>query len=296
MYVNIKDKVVLMYSIYPPYTEPALKLCRKYQTHICSIIPDLPEFMYTWKSLKGIRGWYSKKLSNEMLSLQDKCDSYVLFTKPMVERMGLNAKPFIVSEGFCDTSIFSDIKVSSKYDKFTIVYGGNLSRLYGIRPLVNAFMSTDLDAELHFYGAGEDSDYLEFCQTKDKRVKYFGRVCRFELLSALKKAHLLVVNKPKSDEYSKYSFSSKILEYMCSGTPLLMTRVDGMPDEYENSVYLIDDESKEGLVRTLSFCVGLPLEELNRKGAEAQIFAEKEKNYIAMTKKILGFLKEQIRE
>lgn len=291
---DIEDKVVLMYSIYPPYSAPALDLCKKYHTHLCSIITDLPELMYTWKSSKGIKGWYSKKLSDEMLMLQDKCDSYVLFTKPMAERMGLKTKPFIVSEGFSDTSIFSEIKVSNKDEKFTIVYGGNLSRLYGIRQLADAFMSTDLNAELHFYGAGEDADYLKMCQVKDNRIRFFGRVSRVELLSALKKAHLLVINKPTSDEYSKYSFSSKILEYMASGTPILSTRVGGMPEEYEDKVFLIEDETEEGLCKALKSCVELPPEELILKGKEAKLFAEKEKNYLVMTNKLLCFLSDQI--
>ena len=209
---DIKNKIVLMYSIYPPYTDPAIRLCQKYGCHLAAVIADLPEYMYSWKNMSGLRGWYSKRLSNKMLELQGKCDSYILFTKPMASKMGIANKPFIVSEGFCDESIYSDIPDQEKYQRKTVLYGGNLSRLYGIQDLVKGFMQTDIDAELHIYGAGADADFVEACSKKDSRIKFFGRVDRRTLLIALKKAHLLVVNKPTSDDYSNYSFSSKILE------------------------------------------------------------------------------------
>ncbi len=291
---EIKDKAVLMYSIYPPYTEPALRLCHKYHCHISAIITDLPEYMYSWKESKGLRGWYSQRLSNQMLSLQGACDSYILFTEPMADRMKIKDKPYMVSEGFCDESVFEGIPNQEKYQRKTIVYGGNLSKLYGIKNLVQGFMKTDLDAELHLYGAGGDASFVEECAKQDSRIKFFGRVDRTTLLCALKKAHLLVVNKPTSDDYSNYSFSSKNLEYMISGTPVLMTKVGGMPTEYYDYVYFIEDESVEGIADYLQRIYGKSVDDLKHKGASAKAFAEKEKNYLSMTRKILHFMQNRI--
>lgn len=291
---DVKDKVVLMYSIYPPYTEPAVRLCKKYGCHLSAVITDLPEYMYSWKNMKGIRGWYSKRLSEKMLELQVRCDSYILFTKPMAAKMGIEDKPYLVSEGFCDASIFDDIPDQEKYPRKTIVYGGNLSRLYGIQNLVKGFMQTDLDAELHLYGAGGDAAFIEECAKKDSRIKFFGRVDRKTLLVALKKAHLLVVNKPTADDYSNYSFSSKILEYMASGTPLLTTRVGGMPEEYYDYFYFFDEESKEGIKCSLEKIVNFSDKQLRDKGISARAFAVKNKNYQYMTSTIASFLGDRI--
>lgn len=291
---NVKDKVLLMYSIYPPYTEPAVRLCKKYKCHLCAVITDLPEYMYSWKNMKGIRGWYSKRLSEKMMELQGKCDSYVLFTKPMAAKMGIEDKPYIVSEGFCDTSIFDDIPNQAKYPRKTITYGGNLSRLYGIQNLVKGFMQTDLDAELHLYGAGGDAAFVEECAKQDSRIKFFGRVDRKTLLVALKKTHLLVVNKPTADDYSNYSFSSKILEYMASGTPLLTTKVGGMPEEYYDYFYFFDKEGIEGVKLSLEKIVNYSDEQLRDKGIAARAFALNRKNYRYMTKAILDFLGDNV--
>ena len=291
---DIKDKVVLMYSIYPPYTEPAVRLCQKYGCHLSAVITDLPEYMYSWKNMKGIRGWYSKRLSEKMLELQGKCDSYILFTKPMAAKMGIEDKPYMVSEGFCDASIFDDIPDQEKYPRKTIVYGGNLSRLYGIQNLVKGFMQTYLDVELHLYGAGGDAAFIEECAKKDSRIKFFGRVDRKTLLVALKKAHLLVVNKPTSDDYSNYSFSSKILEYMASGTPLLTTKVGGMPEEYWKYCYFIVDETCDGLAQAIKSVMEKTTEELRNMGVSSREFSIEQKNCFTMVKEITDFLKMQV--
>lgn len=291
---NVKDKVVLMYSIYPPYTEPAVRLCKEYGCHLSAVITDLPEYMYSWKNMKGIRGWYSKRLSEKMLELQGRCDSYILFTKPMAAKMGIEDKPYMVSEGFCDASIFDDILDQEKYPRKTIVYGGNLSRLYGIQNLVKGFMQTDLDAELHLYGAGGDAAFIEECAKQDSRIKFFGRVDRKTLLVALKKSHLLVVNKPTADDYSNYSFSSKILEYMASGTPLLTTKVGGMPEEYWKYCYFIVDETCDGIAQEIKSVMEKTAEELRNKGVRARKFAIEQKNCFTMVKEITDFLKMQV--
>ena len=288
---DIKDKAVLMYSIYPPYTEPAIKLCKKNNCHLSVIIADLPEYMYSWKKTTGLRAWYTRKISKEMIKLQGCCDSYILFTKPMAYKMGIHNKPFIVSEGFCDGTIFNSIGEQKKYNKTTILYGGNLSELYGIRNLVNGFMNTNLDVEFHIYGAGEDANFVSDCAKRDSRIKFFGRVERKSLLVALKKAHLLVVNKPTSDDYSNYSFSSKILEYMTSGTPLLTTKVGGMPKDYYDYVFFFDSENCQGITNKLEQLLsGDSSSLLMHKGLEAKSFALNNKNYLVMTKEIVNFL------
>jgi glycosyltransferase involved in cell wall biosynthesis len=288
------NKAVLMYSIYPPYSAPAVKLCKKYGCHLSAIIADLPEYMYTWKQSKGLPGLYAKHLSNQMMKLQTACDSYVLFTEKMAARMGVQNKPYIVSEGLCDVSIFDDISDTEKYTTPNVIYAGNLSKLYGIRELVDAFMQVQEEYELHLYGAGADVPYIEMCAKKDPRIKFFGRVSRQDILTALKKSHLIVINKPTADDYSNYSFSSKILECMASGTPLLTTRVGGMPEEYYDYVRFIDDETPPGIAKAIEEALALTDVERVQLGTEAENFVLSSKNCATMTHKILEFLIPQI--
>lgn len=291
---NEPEKAVLMYSIYPPYSAPAVKLCRKFRCHLSAVIADLPEYMYTWKKCRGLKGVYANHLSRQMLRLQGACHSYVLFTPQMAARMGVQDKPYIVSEGFSDITVYDGIPSEEKYETKTIIYAGNLSALYGIRALVDGFMQLRGDYQLHLYGAGKDADYIEHCARQDSRIQYMGRIPREQILQALKKSHLIVINKPTADDYSNYSFSSKILECMASGTPVLTTRVGGMPTEYYDYFRFIDDESPEGLARAMEEALQLSDEALKQLGARAKDFAIQQKNYKAMTMKILAFLEDNI--
>lgn len=291
---DLEEKMVVMYSIYPPYSKPAIKLCKKYGCHLNTIITDLPEYMYTWKGSAGLRGLYARYLKKQMLELQSQCDSYILFTEKMATRMGVTEKPYMVSEGFGDISVYDGIDEQTKYEKKTVVYAGNLSKLYGVRTLLDGFMLTHGDYELHLYGAGPDVAYIEECANKDTRIKFFGRVSRKVILTELKKAHLLIINKPTADDYSNYSFSSKILEYMLSGTPVLTTKVGGMPQEYYQYFYFIEDETPEGISESIITVLKQPDIVLEKEGMEAKNFAIREKNYIAMTAKIKGFLEQQL--
>ena len=291
---DVTDKMVMMYSVYPPYSAPAVKLCKKYGCHLNAVITDLPEYMYAWKKSRGLKGWYAARLSRTMLDLQGESDSYVLFTEKMAARMGVEEKPYLVSEGFSDVHVYDGLPEADKYPVRTVVYAGNLSKLYGIRPLVDAFMKTHGDYELHLYGAGPDVPYIQECARRDGRIKFFGRVERREVLTALKRAHLLVINKPTADDYSNYSFSSKILECMTSGTPVLMTRVGGMPTEYYDYAYFWDDESVEGLSQQLQAVLDKPADELNEMGEKARAFGVQEKDYLPQCKKISDFLEKTV--
>ncbi len=293
---DISDKLVLMYSIYPPYTKPAVELCKKYGCHLSTVITDLPEYMYSWKKSRGIKGLYAKRLSRQMLKLQTACDSYILFTEKMATRMGVEDKPYMVSEGFSDASIYDNITDTEKYETKTVIYAGNLSKLYGIRELVDGFMLLQGDYELHLYGAGSDAEYIQNCAKTDPRIKYFGRMPREEVLTALKKSHLIVINKPTADDYSNYSFSSKILECMVSGTPVLTTRVGGMPVEYYDYFRFIDDETPSGLAKAMEDALTASDEECMKLGQRAQTFAKETKNYYTMTERVMAFFMRNLSE
>jgi glycosyltransferase involved in cell wall biosynthesis len=287
---DVEEKCVVTYSIYPPYTKPLVHLCKKYHCHLSTVITDLPEYMYTWGNDNPIAAYLGNVMKKKMLMLQGQCDSYVLFTKKMAARMRIEGKPYIVSEGFSDAGIFDGIIVQEKNQKKTLLYAGNLSRLYGIRSLVDGFMRTEGKQELHFYGSGEDVAYIQQCAERDRRIHYFGRVSREEVLCALERAHLIVINKPTADDYSNYSFSSKILECMVSGTPVLTTRVGGMPEEYYPYLYFIDDETPQGIAKAIEAVLALSENALAEKGQAAKQFAITAKNYLSQTNDILDFL------
>ena len=80
------------------------------------------------------------------------------------------------------------------------------------------------------------------------------------------------------------------MEYMGSGTPLLTTRLAGIPEEYFDYIYITEEETEAGLSRKLKEILNKPLEELHEKGLRAKEFAMNNKNNVIQAKKITDML------
>ena len=77
------------------------------------------------------------------------------------------------------------------------------------------------------------------------------------------------------------------MEYMASGTPVLTTVLPGMPEEYHPYVYLIREETAEGVADMLRHVFSHSDEVLFQKGQEARKFILNEKNNVIQAKKLL---------
>jgi len=88
----------------------------------------------------------------------------------------------------------------------------------------------------------------------------------------------------------KYSFPSKTMEYMASGTPVLTTVLPGMPKEYHPYVFLLEDETADGIADMLTKVLAHSDEELFQKGNEARTFVLEQKNNVIQARKILEML------
>ena len=78
---------------------------------------------------------------------------------------------------------------------------------------------------------------------------------------------------------------------MASGTPVLTTKLPGMPEEYYPYVYLFEDETTEGMAKTLGQVLCLPEQELREMGIRGKQFVLSKKNNVYQTQKIVNLLK-----
>jgi glycosyltransferase involved in cell wall biosynthesis len=247
------------------------------------IVTDLPEFMQVSTSRILL------KINNVLLQ---KCDGYVFLTAQMNEKVNVRNKPFIILEGHVDSNMGEQVHTPFvNLKKKAVIYAGLLHEIYGISNLCKAFVKcSNENEELHLYG---DGDYVEqICELclKHNNIKYFGNVPNSVVVENELNAVLLVNPRPSAGEFTKYSFPSKTLEYMVSGTPVLMTRLPGMPIEYSKYVYIADDESIEGLSGKMRQILNNNSEELERFGKEARNFVLKTKNNVIQSAKLLDFL------
>jgi len=211
------------------------------------------------------------------------------------EPVNTNNNPQIAIEGMVnyESKEVSNLR-EGKYQEKVVVYAWDLHEKYGIKKLIEAFVSLQMeDVRFLIYGSGEMEKEIREYEGQDSRIKYFGVVHNSIVIREEIKATLLVNPPPSHEEFTKYSFPSKNMEYMASGTPLLTTKLPGMPEEYYDFVYMFDDESIEGMARTLEQVLSLPKEELQAKGAAAKEFVLREKNNVVQSKKASNLFENQ---
>jgi glycosyltransferase involved in cell wall biosynthesis len=78
---------------------------------------------------------------------------------------------------------------------------------------------------------------------------------------------------------------------MSSGTPMVTTKLPGIPEEYFNYLFTFDDESVDGIKNKLNEILYYDEKKLKTFGQSARKFVIENKNYLNQTRKINQFLK-----
>ena len=280
---------VLIYSVYAPVAEPVLKACKKYRIPCYCIIADLPKDMYENRKMGRVKKLLSGAYTQKAMKLQGSFDGYIYLTEAMSEVVAPGV-PYIVVEGIADSMLLQDSQPAQK--KKAVMYAGALNEKYGIVRLAEAFLSMNLpEWELWIFGQGDLSEHFEQLAQKDTRVKYFGRVSREEVLQREKEAALLVNPRPTGELFTKYSFPSKTIEYMLSGTPVLMTRMEGIPSDYFSVAFSAGEGSTAELAEALKKALALSERQRNALGEKAKDFILMRASAEVQSKRILNFMK-----
>ncbi|MBR4050017.1 MAG: glycosyltransferase family 4 protein [Clostridia bacterium] len=255
------------------------------------IIADITEFAANDKA-KGIKKQF---IINEIKTnerLMKHIDGYVLLTKQMKEKLGIN-KPYIVMEGICPARETKETEgfYCNSQDVRTILYTGSMNKKYGICELLNAFLMIDNpNFRLQLCGLGNaEAEIIEACK-KDGRIEFLGKVSHSRCIELQRKATVLVNPRQNNEEFTKYSFPSKNLEYLSTGKPLVAFKLDGIPDEYDEFINYVSDNTLEAFRdKLVDVCVDED-RSAKTKAENAMRFVLENKNYIVQSKKILDFI------
>lgn len=294
--IQIEDDteyVFFTYALTTPIVSIIPYIKKKFgnKSYICQVVPDLPEFMefghqpLIKRILKTIDGY----LINYCIK---KVDLFVLFAEKMKEK--LKCKNYVVIEGLINNINNLSPKIKEAKEKNNIVmYAGSLNEEYGIKNLVDAFADERLkEYELHLFGIGDyQEEIIKKCK-EQKNIIYHGLTQHKDVIKFEKKALLLVNPRPIDKEYVKYSFPSKILEYMQSGTPLLTTKLPSIPKEYEGKLLYMDGDSSEKIKESLLKTIYIGEKRLNEIGNNARIFVNETKNSKAQLNKVIKRIEE----
>lgn len=241
-------KIIVVYSAHEPFLEAAV-YAKKIDPaiKICYVVPDLPQYMNLDANRSIIYDLFKKIDINCMDRYASYVDSFMVLTEQMKDVLKVGNRPSIVVEGIIDDFPQESVTVvkDSMNEKF-IVYTGKLNEKFGVKDLVDAFVSTNNEEyRLVLCGNGDCDSYIRDMATKDHRIMYVGQVLPEEAREWQKKAHVLINPRPNNEEYTKYSFPSKNIEYLMTGNPVVAYMLDGMGQEYRKFIYPIEGSIKD---------------------------------------------------
>ncbi len=245
------------------------------------IVTDIPELMVTGHTDKMI------KLSHRIIG---KCTDYVFLTEAMNERLNPEGKPYVIVEGVCDEDQVNEYISADGADK-SCLYAGLLDAEYGVKSMVDAFIMADIpNCTLHLCGGGPYVAELNEIVKKHENVVYHGMMMISDVLDLERKVSLLINPRPSSGEFTKFSFPSKNMEYMTSGTPVIANRLLGIPNEYYDYIYVFGGETVEEMAESFRTVFFESPEALSQKGADAYRFVTEFKNSKAQAGKVIKLI------
>lgn len=286
------QKIIVFTFLYLPFlfSIAPFKLFKKIK--FVSFVPDIPEYEFSYSKSDSV---LKRKMVPLYIHLSSKLigllDYFIFITKYMKDIFP--DRPYSVMEGLVD----KEKEVVAEEDsnrKKAIMYSGALFEKFGIFTLLNAFSLIEGDYELWLFGSGDAVGEITDKALTDHRIKYFGSLPNHEVLKYQKKALLLVNPRYSTEDFTKFSFPSKLMEYLSSGTATLTTRLPGIPADYADKFYFIEDESAQGFKEALEFCLNKNKEELKAFGSKGRLFVQQQKNYQKQTEIILNDLRKFI--
>ena len=279
---KFEKKAIIVYCPHTPFLEAAVygKQLDK-AVHIHMVVPDLPQYMNLSKRAHPIYDFFKKIDIQKMNKLIAQVDSFMLLTKYMAEKLNVGNRPYIVVEGITD---ISNIPEHKKKNRKEVAYAGKLFESFGAKRLIEAFeLIDDPEVSLHICGGGELKSYVEEMCKKDSRIHYYGIVPAEKANEILQQADVLVNPRQNDDEYTKYSFPSKNIEYLMTGNAVVAYMLDGIPEIYRRFFIVPKSNSIGDLANAISDAVNYK----NEKSTSIDEYISKNIFYKSVGKKIV---------
>ena len=285
---SCKDDIVYIYALHSPFLYAVYKNRRRFQ-RVCVIVPDLPQHM---SNNRGVLRRLLKRVNNRIIN---KClrafDCFVLLSPYMKDLLPIANKPWIQVEGVYSDYFGHDNHTVLK-SKNTVLYSGIISSRYGVFDLIEAFKKIpDPSFQLWLCGScRNETKKLEEALSLDERISYFGLLPKEDVRLLQRRASLLVNPRKSHEEYTKYSFPSKTMEYLASQTPVLMCRLPAIPKEYDPFLFYLEKETIDELTARIIEICSIDENVLKERGIKARSFILNNKNASVQASRIVALV------
>lgn len=263
----------------------------KMKKKIYAIVTDVPSFVSNMGNETNIKGKLLDcygSMANKAIT--KKYDGYVFLTKYLNNYFNRANKPFRILEGLLGNNQYPK-KEKKDTDLPVVLYAGKLNKEFGVLALAQASKYLHGICNIEIYGAnGDCDDELNKLCLENLNLKIHGIISLNELLKKEVEADLLINPRPSGQYFTKFSFPSKTLEYMASGTPVLMYKLEGIPDEYDKYLLYMSGTSPIDIANSIKTLLCKSSDELLKFGFEAKKFVEEKKCSKCQVKKIVELI------
>jgi glycosyltransferase involved in cell wall biosynthesis len=274
------------------YFADIYRYCHKCDVKVVLTTCEYPEY---------IAKRYNKRL-NKYRQLSKCIDKYIFETKTLqdyeIKALGREIDSIVIPA----TMPFDDIISCKRVDtKPYIAYCGSIhsDAKDGLSNIIRAFAGFHIDfpdIRLMFIGRISKQEYynqlIQLVHELDLQeyITFVGEVDRKEYVQYLTNATMMMVAKPV-DSYYGGGLSSKVIEYLFSGNPVLMTSSDDYVHylTHKQNVYFVKDNNPDTLLNGLKEMFSNP-EMMRQLGENGKKYAMESFNYHKLTKTLLDFI------
>ncbi|WP_181884826.1 glycosyltransferase [Arthrobacter sp. RT-1] len=283
-----RAKFIVVHGVHSPFLVFARLIKRLLRLRIVLVMTDPPGVV---RAVDGSISRMLKRLDRRLLqSLASGFDGVICLTPALAADFAPNV-PCLILEGFANPELAEVAQItSSTSGGLRVAYAGGISAEYGVENLVLAFKSIDdPHARLSIYGKGPLDDWVRKQSECDARISHCGLLAHDSLMSQLRQSSILVNPRPSAQGFVRYSFPSKVLEYLTLGVPMVTTRLEGLSADYLRFAQVAEGDSVSalaGAIRSVISEYGSALDRARR----GQEYVISEKSVEAQGLKISQFL------
>lgn len=279
-----KNTTLFVYNTMSYFALPVIHTAKKNQCKCVAIVADLP-IQYKKNIFRRIEDLIQ-------VNLISKFDGLVVLTENIARDFAPQT-PFCLVEAGCfpNECCEKNATEAKQTTHKNIVFSGTLNQLSGIELIIEAMEYLDAnDFVLNIYGRGPLEDFVKNSASHSKNIVYHGRVSNDKMGAIQKNADLLVCPRVTDNYTTKYTFPSKILEYLCSGVPILANRLPGIPEEYDEYINYSHEESAESWAKAILEILINNNEFYLNKASNARNIVLEKKSWNNQCKRVIGSL------
>ena len=229
----------------------------------------------------------AKKDGDRIVKLAKCVDTFTFLSKHLATALEIGEKPYVLTECICNEN--QELSTVNEKSNNVCLYAGGVNEEYGIVMLAEAFVEMT-NAELWICGNGNAVEKIKSIAVQKTNIKYFGFLSQCELQDLRNKCDFLINPRMPTGTYTKYSFPSKTAEYMVSGKPVIMYKLEGIPNDYDEFLNYITAKNSLELKCELEKIFSSNYLELTKKSLKAREFMLNNKTSIIQAKNILNLI------